>query len=343
VARTLQGAGLRWFGVASVEEGAELRRAGIEGEVLLLGGLFPEQAEAALHWRLTPAITTPGVVEALEAAARPRGGKVPVHLKVDTGMGRLGIAWHEVPAFLDEVWDPDGPLTLEGVFTHLARADEDAAYTAEQLRRLREACAALESRGHRGLLRHAANSVASLRWSDSHLDLVRPGIALFGLDPVGGGPDPELRPVLHWRTRALLVKDVPEGTTVGYGSTWRAPRRSRIATLPVGYADGYARRLGSEGIVRLRGVRCPVVGRVSMDLLTVDVTELPDLQEGEEAWLLGGPVGPDPPVTAEEMARALGTIPYEVTCRVGGRVPRLFLRDGVVIEVRGPRNSASGQ
>lgn len=337
VARTLEREGAPWFGVATLEEGAALRAAGIGARILLLGSVFPEQAGVTVEAGLTPAVFSLDTLRALASAARGRSQPLPVHLKVDTGMGRLGVPWHELATFLDSATElaPGGTLRLEGVFTHLARADETAAealaWTEEQARRFRQCREVLESRGHASLLTHSSGSAAALHGLDPGCTLARPGLALYGVDPRGSR---ELRPVLHWSTRILQRKELRAGDPVGYGSTWQATAACPLATLPVGYRDGYDRRLSNVGQVRIAGRRCPVVGRVSMDLVTVDLSPVPDSRPGRTVWLVGGPEGGDPPVDLAEMSSVLDCIPYEILCSLERRVPRLYLREGIVVSAR---------
>jgi len=338
VARALEEEGVSWFGVAALEEGRLLRRAGVRGRILMLGGFFPEQGAAVVREGFTPVVFSREAVKALAIQRAPEGRPVNIHLKVDTGMGRLGVPFADLPALLDACPEmaPGGPIRIEGLMTHLARAGEEGEAALEmtraQMGRFDEAHEILRRRGHGPLLRHAANSAASLRALDGNCELVRPGLALYGADPSG---TLEMDPVLHWCSRILFLKEVQEGATVGYGATWRAPGPRRIATLPVGYHDGYDRRLSGRGVVRVGGRRCPVVGTVSMDLVTADVTGAQEAGPGRLAWLLGGPPGIDPPVGLEEMAASAQLLTYEVLCGIRRRVPRLFLRSGTVVTAQG--------
>lgn len=332
VAAALGEAGVTWFGVASLEEGVRLRAAGIEGRILLLGGFFPVQADEIVRRDLTPALFDRDAASALAAASG--GAEISVHLEVDTGMHRLGVPHGELGSFLDAIPElaPGGGLRIEGVFTHLACADEEgeeaAATTRRQLERFEAACRSLRERGHPVFLRHAANSAGLLHLPGARFDLHRTGLGLYGADPRGVR---EMAGVLHWCSRILHTEDLAEGERVGYGATWKAEGPRRVATLPMGYHDGFDRRLSNLGCVRIRGRRCPVAGRVSMDLLSVDVSGLEAVERGERAWLLGGPPGEDPPVGLAEMAEATGRIPYEVLCGLSPRVPRLYRRDGRIV------------
>ncbi|HNG44921.1 MAG TPA: alanine racemase [Elusimicrobiota bacterium] len=305
------------FGVSSVEEGLALRAGGLRERILVLGSLYPfESLDVALAGRLTPTIGSRGAAQALASRARRLGRPAECHVKIDTGMGRIGMA----PATAREalgLFQANPFLRVEGVYTHLACADS-APETAQQLRAFEEALGGLSTRPP---WVHAANSAGALGRPAARYDLVRPGIALFGVPPSPSlGKILSLRPVLSWKTRVVFVKMIPKGTPVSYGWTWRAPRRSRIATLPVGYADGYPRVLSNRGEVLLRGRRCPVVGRVTMDQILVDVTGLRGVDVGEEVVLIGQQGGQK--ITAEDLALAAGTIPYEILCGISKRVPR---------------------
>lgn len=318
-ARALQAAGCDAFGVALVEEGAQLRDAGVHGMVLCMGGVGRHGAEEAVARQLTPVVYDEGDAERLDAAARKAGGRLQVHLKVDTGMGRLGVPLPHWERFLDRFaafeW-----LSIAALMTHFAEADgETDVFTREQLRRFRAAATTARRRGFAPGYLHAANSAGLLRHPDSWFGMVRPGIALYGEPPV---PTPGIQPVMTVSTRVLFVKDLPTGAPVSYGRSFVTTRPSRIATLPVGYADGYPRAVSGRASVIVGGQRCPVVGRVCMDLCMADVTDVrATVESGDEAVLLGGPEGVR--IGASEVAEWAGTIPYEVLCGFSTRVPRV--------------------
>lgn len=313
-----------WFGVALVEEGATLRDAGIPTPVLCLGGVGRYGAEEALARGLTPVLYDEGDAERLDAAARAAGRRVAVHLKVDTGMGRLGVPLSRWGWFLDRIARFDA-LDVQALLTHLAESESlDGTFTAEQGRRFREAVVTARNRGVSPPLLHVCNSGGLLTRPDLHFGMVRPGVALYGVVP---RPDlralAPLRPVMRVATQVLFVRDLPVGASVSYGRSFVTRRPSRIATLPVGYADGYPRVLGNRGQVLVGGRRCPVVGVVCMDLCMVDVTDVPEpVRSGDEAVLLGRQG--EEHVDADEIAGWAGTIPYEILCGFSERVPRRF-------------------
>lgn len=325
VARVALAAGATWLGVAIPEEAVPLRAAGIASRILVLGPVAPEQAELVADHDLEQCVCDPAQAEALGRAARARGRVLALHLKVDTGMGRVGLRPREVHGVAEKIRALPS-VRLAGLMTHFADAEaEEPGFAREQLARFADAARDLAAAGIPVPLRHAANSAALLFLPESRLDLVRPGIMLYGYHPRGprGGPEPPLRPALRLRTAISQIRDVAQGESVSYGRTFVAPRDLRVARLPVGYADGCGRLLSNRGQVLIRGQRVPIVGRVCMDMTMVDVSGLPDVRVGDEAVLIGRQ-GADE-ITADEVAELQGTISYEVLCRIGPRVPRIYL------------------
>jgi alanine racemase len=329
VARTLERAKIDGFCVALVEEGIELRQAGIVAPILVMGGHYQgAHHEAALHG-LVPVVHDLGQVEAFARLVRlgAASGPLDVHLKVDTGMSRLGVTMQELPGLAAKLSDyPE--VRVHGLMTHLACADEaEAQETTEAMTRFEEATAVLARCGVVPKVRHAANSAALLR-GRARLDAVRPGIALFGVSPrvAGSALTGELRPVMRVRSEIVALRDIAVGVAVGYGATWRAKRPSRIATVPMGYADGLSRQLGNKGFLLVRGKRAPIVGAVSMDMVMVDVTDVEAVAPHDEVVVLGRQDGPSGGVTlgADEMATHSDTIPWEVFTNISRRVPRFY-------------------
>ena len=305
------------FGVSSVEEGLALRDAGVKGRILILGSLFPfDSFSAALEKGLTPTIASLSAAKALAKAASRRGLRADVHVKVDTGMGRIGMTPETAVERIPEIAALPS-LRLEGVYTHLANA-EDPGRSAGQLHLFDNIIQSCRARGLSPLV-HAANSAALMGIPQSRYDLVRPGLALYGVPPFSGAGG--LLPVMSWKTRVVFLKTVPKGTFVSYGGIFRATRRSRLATLPVGYADGYRRAFTGKASVLVKGRRVPVAGRVTMDQIVVDVTGVPGVDVGEEVVLLGRQGRES--VAASDMAAWADTIPYEILCGVSRRVPRV--------------------
>jgi len=326
VARALEREGVAWLAVALPEEGVEIRSAGVRTPTLVMGGFAAAQADLILEHGLTAAVFRPDQVEALSSAAARHGIKAQVHVKIDTGMGRLGVPVQEVAGFAGILMGAPS-LDVSGAFSQLAAADDpDDPFTATQVNLFLRSVAALRERGLRPELLHLANSPAVIDHRSTWLTLARPGLLLFGYNPVTRGNLLAVRPVMAVRSRVIDLKDLPAGASVGYGRAWRAGGPSRIATLPIGYADGLPRAAGNRGHVLLRGRRAPIVGRVSMDLTTLDVTDIPETALGDVATVLGAADGDL--VGADALAVAAGTISWEILSRIGGRVPRLFLEGG---------------
>jgi alanine racemase len=326
VARTLERAGATGICVALLEEGIELREAGIRVPILITGGYYGRAFGEVLRHSLTPVLHDPAQVEELADEVRYSGSEpASVHVKIDTGMSRLGVLPRDVPK-MAEMLARHPQVQVSGLMTHFACADGgDPESIHAQLDLFDQACAALRKLGIDPPLRHAANSAAILQAPRAHLNVVRPGIALFGVEP-RAGICKELRPVMQVRTELVAVREIPEGASVGYGATWTAKRTSRIATIPMGYADGLSRALSNRAELLVRGKRAPIAGVVSMDMAMLDVTEIDDVRVGDECVVLGsqkGPLGQDT-ISAEEIAGRLGTIPWEVLTDISRRVPRFY-------------------
>ena len=331
VARTLERAGIAGLCVALLEEAIELRAAGILTPILVMGGLHGlrrDGIEELVDNALTPVVYEAGQIERIAAFARFEAqAPIKVHLKVDTGMGRLGVPKEEIDSVLDLLaGSPE--VKLDGLMTHFACADAaDLEATREQLRAFHAIERRAASMGLVPRVRHAANSAATLRLPEARLDLVRPGIALFGVSPCEhDGHAGELKPVMKVRTEIVALRSLRVGEHIGYGHTWKAERPSVIATVPMGYADGLSRGLSNRGHALVRGRRVPIAGAVSMDLTMLDVTDIPGARLGDEAVFLGpqeGPLGKDS-LGAAEVAAHTGAIPWEVLTSISRRVPRFY-------------------
>jgi len=322
VARALAAAGSESFGVATLEEGVELRAAGIRSPILVLAGVYPEQLGEFIQHRLTPAICETEAFKQLEKEARRRGVTLNFHLKVDTGMGRIGLPSAEVERWLPEMGQLES-LKLEGLFSHFSQAENvEGSYTQSQLKAFQLVLKRLRSAGYNPPWVHLANSAAVITLPSAHFTMVRPGLMLYGAYPSPVmASQVALKPVLSWRTRVLQLKRVPEGSSISYGQTFVTQRESSIATLPVGYADGYPRLLSNRGEVLIRGQRAPVAGRICMDLTMVDVTDIRGVEQGDEVVLLGAQG--KAAISADEMARWAETISYEIFTSISDRVPRI--------------------
>ena len=331
-ARSLEEEGARWLGVTSLDEAIPLRDAGIQVRILLLTGFWRGEEEEIIRLRLTPTVWEPGQVELLEkAAAELRIPKHPVHLKVDTGMGRLGVAPEDLPGVVSAL-KSSPHLLLEGLSTHLASSEIlDAPSVGEQLRSFEEAKRVLRNAGLEPALVHAANTGAVISRRETWHNMARPGIALYGYylpferagrEVSGSKLRLAVKPVLTWKTRILSLRDMRANQALGYGGTYVTKAPARIAVLPVGYADGLSRQLSSRGRVIVREHYAPIVGRISMDLTLVDVTGLPEIAVGDEVVLLGS--GDGLSVDAREHAELANTSLYEILCSISKRVPRKY-------------------
>ena len=307
--------------VSLVEEGLELRAAGIRSPIVVLGAFYNQHPNDVLHEGLTPVIYDTGDLDRFATSAARLGRRVAVHLKVDTGMSRLGFSVGALASVLDHARALPS-IEIAGLATHFASADgADPQVTTESLGRFLGCVALARGRGLTALTLHAANSAAAVRFPQARLDAVRPGLALYGALPSASVALPGIRPALSLGTRVMALHDITPSTPVSYGGLWRASRPSRIATLPIGYADGYPRHVhGAE--VLIRGRRAPVVGAVCMDMLMVDVTDVADVALGDRVTLIGRD-GADE-ITADAVAAWAGTISYEILCGISKRVPRIY-------------------
>ena len=324
VAPALAAAGANLFGVALVEEAVELRKLGIEQQILVLGGLFPGQEDDVIEYQLTPVIYDLDCARRLDRAARDAGRSVDYHLKVDTGMGRLGFRVDNLDEVLPVLKNLKS-LKMSGLMSHLAVADEpERPLTASQCDVFSAVIDRVEAFGFRPFYRHIANSAGIYSRAQNGCNLVRPGISLYG--GLTGGPFAHpltQQPVMRFVSQVAQLKDVPPGEGISYGHRFVTSRQSRVAAIPVGYADGYNRLLTNRGEVLIHGRRVPVVGTVCMDWILIDVTSLPDVQVGVQVTLLGR--DGDDIITAEEWAGKVGSITYEVFCNISKRVPRVYL------------------
>ena len=325
IARALEEAGAGWLAVADIEEGIELREAGSRARILVFGALSVSDLAGVFEYELTPTIASPAAGRALQRAAAARDARIRYHLKIDTGMHRLGFRHENVKWTIPELLASEN-LELEAVYTHFATADEPEHPLFEQQRlEFDKACDALHALGARPQYRHAANSAAMLRDSRTWYDFVRPGLLLHGVVPPPLATTIGIVPVMSLTSRVVAVKGIRTAETVGYGARFIAERPTTLAVIPAGYADGLDRRLENRGFVLIRGHRARIVGAVSMDMLTADVTDIGDVNPGDEVVFLGSQ-GAEvlQNIDAREMASAVSTIPYEILCRLGARVHRLY-------------------
>jgi len=317
VSKALIESGSQILGVATVEEALELRESRIRAPIILLGGIQSEEAEVAIKNDLTPSLFSFVSIQAINKCAEKMGKRVRYHLKVDTGMNRLGVDSGEICDFLNQLLSFKN-LEMEGVFTHFANADgEFRDSTLGQMSIFKAILSVINQAGFYPKYIHSANSAAIQRFHESHMNLVRPGIMLYGSGRIGNC---DLKPVMNLKTKIVQIKRVPSGTPVSYGGTFVAARPTIIATLPIGYADGYTRRLSNRSRVSIKGTTAAVIGNVCMDLIMIDVTEVPEVAIGDEVIIFG-----DERVSVEEVARLADTISYEILSTIGKRVRRVYV------------------
>ena len=329
--RALEAEGTRWLGVTSLDEAIPLREAGVRASILLMTGFWRGEESEIVRLHLTPTVWEPWHIESLEKAAAALGARHPVHLKVDTGMGRLGVAVDQLSALLEKL-GAARHLVLEGVSTHLADSEVmDAPSVAEQERRFDAALRMVREAGIEPAFVHMANTGAVISRRETWNTMVRPGVALYGYylpfqragrEVSGGTLRLPVKPILTWKTRILSLRDFGPNQALGYGGTYVTKAPAHVAVLPVGYADGYNRQLSNRGRVIVRGHYAPIVGRISMDLTLVDVTGIPGVDVGDEVILLGTDDGLS--VDALEHAELANSTPYEILCNISKRVPRRY-------------------
>ena len=338
VAKAALSVGSTRLAVHRLTEGIELRRAGISAPILIMGYTPPSGVELTVRYQLTPSLITLDFAEALSAQAVAQGSTVHVHIKVDTGMNRYGLLPSEVLGFSRSLLKLPG-LHLEGLFTHFATADwMDPSFTYRQLEDFNQVVATLRSDHIQIPILHSANTAATMRLQKTHLDAVRIGIGMYGLDPSGEWPPSfVLRPALSIKSIVSQVRNLPIGQGISYSRTYVTTKNTRVALVPIGYGDGYTRILSNQGEVLIRGQRACILGRICMDQFVVDVSGISGVKQDDEVVIIGRQ-GRDV-IRAEEIARLAGTINYEVTTSILPRVVRFYLRDGAVVYQKNPENS----
>ncbi len=316
--------GVDLLGVATADEGIELRDGGVKKPILILSGIYEEEIDSVMEYDLIPMLFDGEIGKSLCEKAHRRNRRVKVHLKFDTGMGRLGVPVEGAREFLEQMKGFPN-LVIDGVASHFSMADEE--YTRGQLKAYKGVAELFRGEGIRPTYWHISSSAPMIDFPDSWFNLIRPGITIYGSYPsreyIGRI---SLKAVMRLRTTVGRLRKVPAGTKISYGGTYVTQRESLIATLPIGYGDGYNRLLSNKGEVLLRAKRVPVVGRICMDMTMVDVTDVEEVSLGDEVVLMGKQGGEE--ITVEEIAEKIGTVSYEVLCVVGRRVPRVYMRDG---------------
>jgi len=329
VARAALEAGASRLAVHRVIEAVELRQAGLDAPILVMGYTPPNGAEMAARWRLTPSLITLEFAQALSHHARAVGIRLPVHVKVDTGMGRFGLLPSEVLEFMRSLYELPG-IHVEGLFTHFSTADaSNPTHTLAQFELFNQVLSQLDQNGLRPPIVHAANSAAAMQYPQAHFQAVRIGIAMYGLRPsLEWDPPFEISPALTLKSLVTRLRELPAGSGIGYGRTFITQRPTYAALVPVGYGDGYHRSLSNKGVVLVGGQRAPILGRVSMDQIVVDVSHIPDVELEDEVVLVGSQG--DERISAEEVGELEGTLNYEVTTALLPRVVRLYRKGGVL-------------
>jgi len=320
VARKLAASGVDYFGVASIDEGIKLRAAGIKIPVLILGLFFKGDIAPLFNYELTPTICSYDLALELDRRGKRLAQRIKVHIKVDTGMGRIGLTGQEALKLIRRIHRLKF-IEIEGIFTHFALADINQKFTADQINSFNRLILQLETEGIHIPLAHAANSMGVLAYRQSHFNMVRPGLVLYGLYP-RPGLKINLKPVLSLKTKVMYVKKVPKGCGISYGHSYITKKKTTIITLPIGYGDGYPRNLSNIGPILVKGKRFKISGRVCMDQIMVDVGNL-KVRLGDEVVLIG--TQGKNRISAEELARYCNTIPYEIVCGLGSRIPRIYL------------------
>ncbi len=323
VAKALAREGVGFFGVANIDEAMELRSVCPRQKILVLGSFHASQLLFFIRHRILPTVSSVGDIRTLARTLRSRTSPFPVHVKIDTGMGRLGV-WHEEIEPFFKILKQNPNVGVEGIYTHFSSADKkDKRFTRKQLTDFGRAVQKIKTLGFHPRYIHAANSMGLLRFTNAHLNLVRPGIVLYGVQPdrrlakLAG-----LKPVMSLKTRVCFLKDVKKGSSISYGASYVTPRATRIATLPIGYSHGYRVGFSNKAFVLIRGRRYPVVGRVTMDQTLVNVGPGARVRRWETVTLIGRDNGAV--ISAEDLATLAGSIPYEVVCSIHSRIPRLY-------------------
>lgn len=312
-----------YLGIASIDEGALLRKIGIKLPILILNCILPEDAKEIVKYNLSPTLCSFEVAAALNKEASRKNKKVKIHMDIDTGMGRTGIRVKEAIGFIKKIKEFKN-LKIEGISTHFPSADEsDKKFTRRQIKTLDRLLKDIEAIGIKIPLKHTANSAAVLAFPESHFNMVRPGLTIYGYYPSAHFKKiAKLEPALSLSSRIVVLRKLPKGATISYGRTYTTKRTSLIATLPIGYGEGYSRALSNKGKVLVRGKMAPVVGRICMDQTIIDVSKIPNIKIGDEVILIGKQKGKK--ISVEEVALLAGTIPYEIVCMIGRNIKREY-------------------
>ncbi|NMA82956.1 MAG: alanine racemase [Epulopiscium sp.] len=329
VAEVLIQQGVSRLAVAILEEGIQLRKAGIQVPILVFGYISPSQASKVIDYQLTPTVFTYEMARAFSEAGAKQKQDVPIHIKIDTGMGRVGFLAEEKSVKEVQKIKSLPNLFLEGIYTHFSTADaEERTFTEKQINKFNHFIQEIENKGIQIPIQHAANSAGIMEFTEGYLNIVRAGIILYGLYPsvgMGHEKDLSLQPVMSLKSHIVHIKEVEKNIPIGYRRTYVTDKRTRVATIPVGYGDGYSRGLSNKGTVLIGGKRAPIIGRICMDQCMVDITHIPEAKIEDEVVLLGRQGSQV--ISAQEIADLIETIPYDVVCMVGKRIPRIYIKN----------------
>ena len=323
-----------WFAVATADEGIELRNSGISKPILVLGYCHTDQYPELIEWNITPTIYNYDMAKALNQAAKEAGKVVNIHIKIDTGMGRIGFLAEDQTIQTLQMIHAMDYLNIQGIFTHFACADTlDKRHVEQQITKFHWILEELKAVGISPEICHCSNSASIMELPSEHMNMVRSGIILYGLYPSHEVCEErlDLKPVMSLYSHVVHLKEVPEGSTIGYGATYTTERTTRIATIPVGYADGYPRSLSNKASVLIRGKRAPIIGRICMDQFMVDVTNIEDVSMGDVVTLVGK--DGDDHISVEEVSEMAGSFNYEFICDVSWRVPRVYYKEGKPVKI----------
>jgi len=316
--------GVDYLGVATVDEALNLRTNNLKDPILVLGSILPEEVRVALKNNITLTLSNSELFKAIEKEAQSKKIKAKVHVKIDTGMGRIGI-WHKDALSFIEKISNSKLIELEGLYTHFSIAARDRVFTTSQIESFESLIETLEEKNIKIPYKHAANSIATINFRRSHLNLIRPGLIIYGMYPKRGFERfIKLKPAFSLKTKIVYLKKAPPGRSISYGRTYITQKYTKVATLPIGYADGYGRILSNKAQVLIKGERAPVIGKVTMDQTMIDVGHIKNVKIGDEVVLIGKQGNER--IRVERLARLAGTIPYEIVCSITDRVPRVYKR-----------------
>lgn len=334
MAMELDKMGADWFAVATADEGVELRNSGVEKPILILGFTYPDQYDDLIKYNITPTVITYDNAKELSDYAAKKNAVLDIHVKLDTGMSRIGIMINDQTVDVLIKMSQLGNVRIQGIFTHFACADErDKSITHRQIEKYNRVIGELEARGLHVPIKHASNSAGIMQFPEANMNMVRAGIILYGLYPSEDVDKSilDLQPVMELKSHVAYMKEIGAGQGISYGLTYVTKRRSKIATITVGYGDGYPRQLSNRGRVLIKGQSAPIVGRICMDQFMVDITDLENIEEGDEVTLVGRDGNEF--ISVEEVADMVGSFNYEFICVIGRRIPRVYLRNNKPVEM----------